>query len=1077
MKRYKHLLAAAALLAALAPFRAPAAINIWQNLSTDGLWNTTSLNWTGPTMWQQGDDAFFCADPAGDVTLGANIKFGNINISSTSRKISAASFFSTNSANTVITAGAGTSNNIALSIYGSGNITFAGSGTSVLLGDASVNDGNHYTGNTYVRSGTVILRSVGANGSTIYAVSGIQAIDAGATVQFGTVNDGTVNTRPPGGQILNNPGRLNLTGGTLDGNGDDNGNQYPPFEGTGTIMNSSVYKRAVMKTAGPNDGSTFTFAGNITDGGPNTSTLQGVAHQMGVDMNGGNYKWVWSGSNSFTGFIRFNSNHTNNSIKLVGAGTLGYPPRTNAPGRHILMNAGLIDLNGTSQNVGYVYTGNDANSIITNSAIGTTSTLTVMVNNTNMIPRNGTATPQGIRCALLDDPTTGGTLALTMQGPGGVNPGLQPIGDYPADGRTAAPNNYHGDTTVNSGVLEASSTSGISPNSAYRLNSPGVLQLDYAGTANVKQLFVNGVPKNNGTYGAADAPGIITGGGTLTVTGSGGNNNTWLNVPANATWDTVSSDWTSPASWSSGDNAVFGVSTVTNITLGTNINANSISFSGPASYTLTGNLFFLTNGIVNSVGGTSNTFAMTITGTNGLVFNGYGTNVLVGEGTVDANHYTGGTYIHGGTVIAACKGAATAGQAIDSIEALDGGALLQMYDFSTPANAIVDLPQNQFAYTLAGTRMHLTGGTLDLNGWRRNGPGGHMRVPEGTGLIINNNTNIQSALVLEADGLPHTFAGQINDGGPVGWTVTGLSPAPFNDKSYQIGIINITGTQADPTNEWVLSGANNYSGSTRLSSMSIKLVGAGTMGKPSAIPGWTGPMRLYQPNHLDLNGHNQTIAKMANTDAGGSIYNSAVGTVSTFTFGYGDESNDRTATFQWKDNTGTGGILALTKVGLGGPQGINGVCTYSGDTTVVNGTLRLEATQSVAANSAYRLTNTAALKLAYAGTAPVRQLWINGMQQPNGVYGAGTTGIDAASTGTITVTGYNAADSLQLQYAKSGDFFLFSWLGSGYKLQSKTNILGVVNGQPWLDFAGGGLSPVCVPINKNNPTVVFRLSN
>ena len=127
------------------------------------------------------------------------------------------------------------------------------------------------------------------------------------------------------------------------------------------------------------------------------------------------------------------------------------------------MNAGLIDLNGTSQNVGYVYTGNDANSIITNSAIGTTSTLTVMVNNTNMIPRNGTVNPQGIRCALLDDPTTGGTLALTMQGPGGVNPGLQPIGNPSNEIRTAAPNNYHGDTTVNSGVLEASSTNGISP--------------------------------------------------------------------------------------------------------------------------------------------------------------------------------------------------------------------------------------------------------------------------------------------------------------------------------------------------------------------------------------------------------------------------------------------------------------------------------------------------------------------------------------------------------------------------------------------------------------------------------------
>ena len=96
---------------------------------------------------------------------------------------------------------------------------------------------------------------------------------------------------------------------------------------------------------------------------------------------------------------------------------------------------------------------------------------------------------------------------------------LQPIGVYAADVGSALPNNYHGDTTVNNGILQVLSTSGISPNSAYRLNTTqGKLQLDYAGTTNVRQLWINGVQQPNGVYGSAQTT-AITGAGTLTVTG------------------------------------------------------------------------------------------------------------------------------------------------------------------------------------------------------------------------------------------------------------------------------------------------------------------------------------------------------------------------------------------------------------------------------------------------------------------------------------------------------------------------------------------------------------------------------
>ena len=86
---------------------------------------------------------------------------------------------------------------------------------------------------------------------------------------------------------------------------------------------------------------------------------------------------------------------------------------------------------------------------------------------------------------------------------------------------------------------------------------------------------------------------------------------------------------------------------------------------------------------------------------------------------------------------------------------------------------------------------------------------------------------------------------------------------------------------------------------------------------------------------------------------------------------------------------------------------MKGTNTYSGDTTVAGGVLNISAVSAVSPNSAYRLQSACSpgcissscyLLLSYAGTANVRQLWIDGVQQPNGVYGSignslGATGV------------------------------------------------------------------------------------
>ena len=93
----------------------------------------------------------------------------------------------------------------------------------------------------------------------------------------------------------------------------------------------------------------------------------------------------------------------------------------------------------------------------------------------------------------------------------------------------------------------------------------------------------------------------------------------------------------------------------------------------------------------------------------------------------------------------------------------------------------------------------------------------------------------------------------------------------------------------------------------------------------------------------------------------------------------------RNATMQFIDNPGVGGILALTKIGNACVQTLSGVNTYSGDTTVKEGTLILSTTTAVSPNTHFRLfSNAGILQLTYSGDVVVRGLYINGVRMPTG---------------------------------------------------------------------------------------------
>jgi autotransporter-associated beta strand protein len=117
----------------------------------------------------------------------------------------------------------------------------------------------------------------------------------------------------------------------------------------------------------------------------------------------------------------------------------------------------------------------------------------------------------------------------------------------------------------------------------------------------------------------------------------------------------------------------------------------------------------------------------------------------------------------------------------------------------------------------------------------------------------------------------------------------------------------------------------------------------------------------------------------------------------TFTIGDGSAAVDLTVEAALVNGTTPGGLV---KTG-GGTMALTGANTYTGDTTVSNGTLSL-ATVSLNNGSVVDVANGAFLNLTHGLTDTVDSFYINGVQQAAGEWGA--TGSGAANQ-TARITG------------------------------------------------------------------------
>ena len=454
--------------------------------------------------------------------------------------------------------------------------------------------------------------------------------------------------------------------------------------------------------------------------------------------------------------------------------------------------------------------------------------------------------------------------------------------------------------------------------------------------------------------------------------------------------------------------------------------------------------------------GRTATFAGIIRGFPGLTLNGAGTVQLTA-----ANIYSGDTTINAGTLVANNNAALSAGLLVFNGGTLSNSAsatLGNAVDFN--ANATVNVSASQ-TLTLNGSiastgSLTKTGtGTLTLSG--ANTFTGATVVNAGTlaigstgavlttaGLTLANGTVLQPNLdgvILTA---PITVSGSGTISAPINAPGGGLvSTLTVNGAIGGSGNVTFSSSVAQNALSTVyIDAQSTYAGSTLLTTTAptdgttsgeqqiiVKL------GNHNALPTTTvltiaggngnGTGRFAE---LNLNGFNQQLAGLTNIVISGTkgdlrrqrVVNSSVSAPATLTI---NNSSNTTFSGNLGSDTASGSVAAtamsgsthgnnfgLTKSGTG-TCSLTGANTYSGNTTVNQGTLSLGAINPSNEASTITIAATGAtMNLNFTGTDTVSKLFIGTTQMFAGVYeavGNPGTGIETprlTGTGTLTVT-------------------------------------------------------------------------
>ncbi len=283
-------------------------------------------------------------------------------------------------------------------------------------------------------------------------------------------------------------------------------------------------------------------------------------------------------------------------------------------------------------------------------------------------------------------------------------------------------------------------------------------------------------------------------------------------------------------------------------------------------------------------------------------------------------------------------------------------------------------------------------GTFDLGGFNATVSG--LSVGSGTATIGNSSTTSAATLIYSGTGV-NTFSGTIQDVLGTGTQTTGVSVA---------------------AETLILSGnSNSYSGGTTVSGGTLQ------MGSSSALGSTSGTLTVNSSGTLDLNTNSLGVGALNGT--GGSITNTAGGNP-TLTVGNGD-ANGSSAT-SIANGTG-GGITALVKTGTG-IQTLSGNSSYTGGTTINDGTLIVSHVHGLGQSTTNGLTinNTALVQLTTgtgAGPVVLPSVSIAGNASPTGTLDIGSSKMVLTNTSYASAVSAYTVARAQVTNALDG----FAW--------------------------------------------------
>ena len=688
----------------------------------------------------------------------------------------------------------------------------------------------------------------------------------------------------------------------------------------------------------------------------------------------------------------------------------------------------------------------------------------------------------------------GGTLATTANITLNSNRGLTVTTAGTLDVGTGTTLTYDGIAT-GTGTLTKSGTGTLTLTGQNTLSgavviSGGTLQIgngstggSIAGTTGITNNSALGFNRT----GSHDYPNVISGGGTLTQSGTG----TLVLTAANT---------------------YSGVTTINSgatLQIGDGISDGSIANS--ASLTNSGTLAF------NLVG--SSAYSHAISGVGALTQSGAGTLTLSGTNT-----YTGVTTISGGTLsIAADSGLGTAPVSVTAGKlVLSGGTLAASDTFTLSSNrgittgGTLDVASGKtltYGGIAAGTGiLTKTGaGTLVLTGANSYTgatliSGGTLQIGDGItngSLATNAAVTANGALIYKVAATQTQTAalsiggsGTVTKSGPGTLIYLGLSTfsgaVTIDEGTLQIGngtTLGVLGSATSITNNGTLVNKNNIANSTfsRIIGGSGAFVmdgGSGnalTMSGPNTYSGLTtvtsGTLKLGNASALGDTGTGTTVSTDAALDllgqtigaealtlsgtgvsSGGALTNSD-GTAASFSGAITLAANSSVGTVSQMTLSGViGGADSLTKVGAGIVT-LSGDNTYTGATTISTGTLKLGAAGSGAntplgtIDAGTTVSATGALDLNGFTLATAEALTLNGTGVSSGGALANSSATAATYSGLLTL---GSASSI---VASSGNIVLSNTntiTGSGFDL----TLDGSANGSSLAGIIGTGAGSV-----------------